>query len=72
MKKLCTLFTILAVFLSEIMCVVVAYSYREMFCGIAHQGFSAPATVAFLYAIPFIAAIVLCAGLAIHFRRKVK
>ena len=72
MKKLCTLFTILAVLLSEIMCAVVAYSYRGMLCGIAHQGFSAPATVAFLYAIPFIAAIALCAGLAIHFCRKAK
>lgn len=70
MKKLRILFTILAVLLSDIMCAVIAYAYRGMLCGIEHQGFGAPASVAFLYAIPFIAAIALCAGLAIHFSRK--
>ena len=32
----------------------VAYYYRDMLCGIAHAGYSAPASVAFLAAVPFL------------------
>ena len=34
MKKLSYLFTALAIVLSDIMCFVVAYHYRDMLCGI--------------------------------------
>ena len=70
MKKLSNLFTALAIVLSDIMCFVVAYNYRDMLCGIEHAGYSAPASTAFLYAIPFVVGIIVCAILAIRFRKK--
>ena len=70
MKKLSYLFTALAIVLSDIMCLVVAYNYRDMLCGIEHAGYSAPASTAFLYAIPFVVGIIVCAVLAIRFRKK--
>lgn len=70
MKKLSYLFTALAIVLSDIMCFVVAYNYRDMICGIEHAGYSAPASTAFLYAIPFVVGIIVCAVLAIRFRKK--
>ncbi len=70
MKKLSYLFTALAMILSNVMCFVVAYAYRGMLCGIEHSGYSAPASIAFLYAIPFAAGIVVCVILAVRFRRK--
>ena len=70
MKKLSYLFTALAIVLSDIMCFVVAYNYRDMLCGIEHAGYSAPASTAFLYAIPFVVGIIVCAALAIRFPKK--
>ena len=64
------LFTALAIVLSDIMCFAVAYNYRGMLCGIEHAGYSAPASTAFLYAIPFVVGIIVCAILAIRFRKK--
>ena len=70
MKKLSNLFIVLAIVLSNIMCIVVAYNYRDMLCGIEHAGYSAPASTAFLYAIPFVVGIIVCAILAIRFRKQ--
>ena len=70
MKKLSILFMALAVVLSDIMCFVVAYNYRSMLCGIEHAGFSAPASIAFLYAIPFVVGVIVCIALAVRFRKK--
>ena len=64
------LFTALAIVLSDIMCFVVAYNYRDMLCGIEHAGYSAPANMAFLYAIPFAVGIIVCVVLIIIFRMK--
>ena len=72
MKKLSYLFVTLAVLLSNIMCAVVAYNYRGMLCGIKHMGYSAPAYVAFIYAIPFLAGIIVCVILTILFYKKSK
>lgn len=72
MKKLTVLFSILALILSHAMCVVVAFNYRSMLCGIEHAGFSAPASTAFLYAIPFIIGIIICAVLTCVFYKKSK
>ena len=60
MKKVRILLLILAVLLSDAMCAVTAYSYRDMLCGIAHSGSSAPASVAFLSALPYAVGITLC------------
>ena len=70
MRKLKVLFAALAILLSDAMCFVVAYNYRDMLCGIEHEGYSAPASVAFLNAIPFAVGIIICVLLFIYFRRK--
>lgn len=70
MKKMSCLFISIAVLLSDVMCFVVAYNYRQMLCGIEHAGYSAPASIAFLSAIPFAVGILLCAILAIRFSKK--
>ena len=72
MKKISYIFAALSIFLSDIMCAVVAYNYRDLLCGIEHAGFSAPASIAFLYAIPFAIGIIACVVLAIIFRKKAK
>ena len=72
MKKISYIFAALAILLSNIMCAVVAYNYRDILCNIEHAGFSAPASIVFLYAIPFAIGIIACVVLAIIFRRKAK
>lgn len=72
MKKLSILFSILALILSHVMCVVVAYNYASLlWCG-KYGGCSAPAYVAFFLAIPFVIGIVVCVALAVVFKRKAK
>ena len=70
MKKLSICFSILAILLSNIMCAVVAFNYCDMLWGIKYAGYSAPASTAFLLAIPFVIGIVLCIALALYFRKK--
>ena len=70
MKKFSTIFIALAVILSDVMCAVVGYNYATMQWGIKYAGYSAPASTAFLYAIPFVIGIIVCAILAIRFRKK--
>ena len=70
MNRLGKLFAALAVVLSNVMCIVVTYCYRDMLCGIAHAGYSAPAGIAFLYAIPFLAGIAVFILLAVRFSKK--
>ncbi len=69
-KNLRNLFVVLSLLLSHAMCAVIAYLYRDMRCGIAHMGYSAPAAVVFLYAIPFIIGIGVCVALAIVCHKK--
>ncbi len=49
-----------AIILFGVMTAAVSYNYAAMECAISHQGASAPATVAFIYAIPFVIAIAIC------------
>ena len=72
MKKLQYLFTTIALILSHLMCIVVAWGHRDMLCGIDHMGYSAPAEMAFLTAIPYAVGIILCIVLAFIFRKKAK
>ena len=72
MRKLHILFAAIAVLLSDIMCFVVAYNYRDMLCGIEHAGFSAPASTAFIYAVPFLIGSAVCVILSIRFYKKSK
>ena len=70
MKKTSRIFIILALILSHLMCIVVASNYTSMLCGIEHQGFSAPASTSFIYAVPFIIGIVICVAFALFFKKK--
>ena len=72
MKRLSCIFTLLALVLSHVACIVVAYDYRDMLCGIAHGGYSAPAWVVFFELIPFGLGIILCVVLAMVFHKKSK
>lgn len=72
MKKLSIIFGLLAVLLSDIMCAVVAYNYRDMLCGIEHAGYSAPSGTAFLLVIPYAIGISICIVLAIVFKKKAR
>ncbi len=64
MKKISRNLIVFALTLSHIMCIAVAYNYSQMLCGIEHQGFSAPAEIAFLFAVPFLLVIGGCFTLA--------
>ena len=70
MKILSNLFLVLAVLLSDVMCAVVAYNYCNMVWSIKYAYFSAPASTAFLVAIPFIIAIVVCVAIALYFKKR--
>ena len=70
MKKISNIFIVLAVILSDVMCAVVGYHYAAMQWGIKYAGYSAPASTAFLYAIPFMTGMIVCAILAIRFHKK--
>ncbi len=70
MKKLSYLFFSLSVLISYVAVWVVAFEYRGYICAIEHKGFSAPATVALLSAIPFIIIILTFAILGFVFYKK--
>ena len=70
MKKLFVVFGLFAIILSNVMCAVVAFNYRDMLCGIQHSCYSAPAWVAFLGAIPYAVAIAVCIILAVVFKKR--
>ena len=72
LKKLRNIAIALALVLSHAACIVVAYDYRDMLCGIAHGGYSAPAWVAFLELIPFVLGLIVCVVLALVFHKKCK
>ena len=72
MKKVSNLLFVAALVLSHLMCIVVAYNYRDMLCGIQHSCYSAPAWGAFLGIIPYGLGIIVCVLLAYLLRRKAK
>ena len=70
MKKMSKIFIALAILLGDVMCAVVAYNYCAMQWGAKYAMYSAPAWVAFLYAIPFGIAIAVCVVVAVVLRKK--
>ena len=72
MKKISNIFIALVVILCSVMCAVVGYNYASMQWGIKYAGYSAPASVAFLYAIPYGIGIVVCVIVAVVLRKKRK
>lgn len=65
-------FSAAAILLSNVMCALVAYSYCDMIYGIKYKCYSAPASTAFLLAIPFLFGIIICSMLALIFYKKAK
>ena len=53
------------------MSATVAYNYCEMKFAIKYEGASAPASIAFLYLIPYIFGIVICSILCYVFYKKI-
>ena len=72
MKHLSRIFAALAILLWGAMCAVVAWNYCDLLHSIDHHGFSAPADIAFFYAIPFGIVIAVCVVLAMVFHKKSK
>ena len=70
MKSLAKLFWIVTVLLSNVMCAVVAYNYCDLLWGGKNAGYSAPASTAFIYAIPFGIGIIVSIVLAVFFSKK--
>lgn len=69
-KCMAWVFAALAVLLSDMMCAVVAYVYCDLLWGGRYGGYSAPPEVAFVNVIPYGAGILVCAALALYFRRR--
>ena len=69
-KLLAKIFSGAAVALACAMCATVAYEYRDLLCAGTHMGASAPASLAFLLAIPYLIAIAVATTLHLHFKKK--
>lgn len=72
MKKLSYVLFAAAILLSDVMCAIVAYQYRDIVCGMNHLGYSAPPSTAFLFAIPFLVCIAICVAVGIVLRVKAR
>ena len=70
MKKISNIFIALAVILSDVMCAVVAYNYCAMQWGAKYAGYSAPASVAFLYVIPYGIGIEVCIVVSMVLKKR--
>lgn len=68
MKKLSTIFAVLAILLTNIMCIVV--TYKCTFLRYA-PGNSAPWSVGLLFAIPFVIGIIACSIVSYVAKKKV-
>ena len=72
MKKISSIFSLLAVLLTNVMIAVVAYNYGVMKVRVEHFECSAPADVVFVYAIPFLIGIFACVIVAVHYKKHGK
>ena len=70
MAVLSAVFAALAVILSDVMCAVVAFNYCDMLWGIKYAGYSAPASVAFLTAVPYAVGIIICVILSLFLKKR--
>ena len=72
MKKLFVFFLVAILLLSCTMCSVLAYNYRAMLDAIKYEGASAPASIVFLYAIPYLILIAASVAGAVICRKKIE
>ena len=70
MKKISNIFIALAIILSDVMCAVIAYNYCAMQWGVKYAGYSTPASVAFLYLIPYGIGIAVCVGMTMVLKKR--
>ena len=70
MKKLSTVFKILAFLLSHVMCADIAYGYCDLLWGQKYAGYSAVPNTAFVLAIPYLIGIIVCILLAVFCKKK--
>lgn len=69
-RILAVVFIVVSIILSNVMCANVAFEYCNMLCGIKYAGYSAPANIAFLIAIPYAIGILVCIIFSYVFWRK--
>lgn len=72
MRKFSKMFVLLAVLITVVMCAIVGVNYGKMVWDIENAGYSAPAVVSFIWAIPFVIAIVACLVFSVFMRKKDK
>ena len=72
MKKISTIFAALAIFLTNIMCVVVTNLCTSGYHAEKHHLTSAPWEVGFLFIIPFAIAIIACSIVSYIAKKKAK
>ena len=72
MRKFSKMFVLLAVLITVVMCAIVGVNYGKMVWGIENAGYSAPSVVSFIWAIPFVIAIVACLVFSVFMRKKDK
>ncbi len=72
MKKISTIFAALAIFLTNIMCVVVTNLCTSGYHAEKHHLTSAPWEVGFLFIIPFAIAIIACSIVSYLAKKKTK
>lgn len=65
-------FYIAALILSHVMCIDITRQYVDMIYGIQYKGYSAPASVVFIFCIPYTLGIVICLILYKTFRIRDK
>ena len=70
MAVLSAVFAALAVILSDVMCAVAAFNYCDMLWGIKYAGYSAPASAAFLTAVPYAVGIIICVILSLFLKKR--
>ena len=70
MAVLSAVFASLAVILSDVMCAAVAFNYCDMLWGIRYAGYSAPASVAFLTAVPYAVGTIICVILSLFLKKR--
>lgn len=70
MAVLSAVFAALAVILSDVMCAVVAFNFCDMLWGIKYAGYSAPASVALLTAVPYAVGIIICVILSLFLKKR--
>ena len=72
MKKVAWVLFGTSIALSDLMCAHVAYVYRDIVCGTAHLGYSAPPSFAFLYAIPYLFGIAVFTTVGVLILKRAK